>query len=106
MQDYLSSLLSKLALSRGKAGVSAAEMILTAGADWFNASYPGWKENADLLKEWVDANLRFLDEKFGDMRVSAVLHLDEDAPHFHVLIIPKAFTSYGKRKDGSSKGGY
>lgn len=100
LRDYSDSPLSKVPLAKGKLGIHAAELILTARADWFNRKFPGWKGDPDLLNEWADRQLRFLKDSFGNKCVSAVLHLDEDAPHLHVLVIPVAPTFYGRDKEG------
>ena len=64
----------------------AAELMLTAHADYFKGLTPAG------LQEWVDSNLAWLqaefDAKVRGRLVSAVLHLDEQAPHIHAVIVP------------------
>jgi len=80
-----------------KAGVKFCEGILTANKDYFNENYRGWQNNADLLKPWIDANLRFLrSEKVGIVK-SAILHLDEEAPHVHFVSVPVSDVILGNR---------
>lgn len=70
----------------------AAEIILTAGQDYFDHDFPNWRTNADALKPWLDAQLDFLksNEKSVGKTVSVTLHLDEAAPHLHVVTVPVA----------------
>lgn len=37
---------------------------------------------------WVDRNVRFLRDLFGDRLVSVVEHVDEEHPHIHAFILP------------------
>lgn len=70
----------------------AAEIILTAGRKYFDQQFPSWRSDPDTLKPWIDANLKFLQSSpdTTGKTVSAVLHLDEDAPHLHVVTVPIA----------------
>jgi hypothetical protein len=46
-------------------------------------------ENIGQLDEWVDENLRWLKDTFGEQNiVSAHLHLDEKTPHIHASVVP------------------
>ena len=70
-------------------GPVCAEMLLTAKAEWFDTKYPGWRQNPELLKPWVEAQLQFLVERYGERSLASVmLHLDEQAPHVHAFIVP------------------
>lgn len=72
--------------------IVAAEYILTAGKDYFDEDFPGWKSDSSVLQPWIDANLDFIRSKshiLGEP-VSAVLHLDEEAPHIHLATVPIA----------------
>lgn len=41
------------------------------------------------LDSWIDANLKWLRETFGDDNlVSCVLHMDEKIPHLHATVVP------------------
>lgn len=68
-----------------------AEMILTANHKYFDSISPGWKEGviSPALQTWIDENVKFLKSKYPGL-ASAVLHLDEQAPHIHAMIIPVA----------------
>lgn len=41
------------------------------------------------IDQWAEASLQYVKKKFGEENlVSAVLHLDEETPHMHFVIIP------------------
>lgn len=45
--------------------------------------------NDGRLDSWIDANLKWLKEIFGEENlVSCVLHMDEKTPHLHATIVP------------------
>ena len=45
--------------------------------------------NGGKLDSWIDANLKWLKETFGDDNlVSCVLHMDEKTPHLHATVVP------------------
>ena len=45
--------------------------------------------NGGRLDRWIDANLKWLRETFGNENlVSCVLHMDEKTPHLHATIVP------------------
>lgn len=46
---------------------------------------------------WVDRNVRFLRQLFGDQLVSIVEHVDEEHPHLHAYILPLADASCSAR---------
>lgn len=74
-----------------------ASGILTANKDYFDTEFAGWREDSSVLQPWIDANMRFLTS--GDVGIvkSAVLHLDEEAPHIHFLSVPVATVTRGNR---------
>ena len=86
--DALSVIQSVKAAKTG--GPVAAEGILTAGVDYFNDRYAGWREDSSVLQTWIDANVSFLQSGKVGTVTSAVLHLDEVAPHIHFVSIPIA----------------
>ncbi len=46
-------------------------------------------ERQGRLDDWISANLKWLNETFGeDNVVSCVLHMDEKTPHLHATIVP------------------
>lgn len=84
-----------------KNGVLATEMILSASAEYFNQGDAS--ERAARLDSWVSENRAWLVEQFGEMVVSADLHLDETTPHLHVVIahIPSGEYSFNQVFGGS-----
>jgi hypothetical protein len=74
----------------------AIDMIFTVNHKFFEELPPG-----DLDK-WIAANMEFLEENFGENIISAILHMDETAPHIHVLLSPKFYNEDRKRYELSS----
>lgn len=73
-----------------KNSVQAFEVLLSASPDYFRPEAPEvpgtW--DAARLEPWVDASQKWLREKYGSRLVSAVLHLDEETPHIHAVVVP------------------
>lgn len=73
-----------------KNAVLAVEMIMTASPEYFRPDHPEkagtWDESR--LRPWVAANMAWLNDRYGDRVVSAVLHLDEATPHIHAVMVP------------------
>ncbi len=68
--------------------VRAMEVVLTASPEWFKRDQDGQAEDVREGK-WVESNLNFLKEKFGEKNVvSFTLHQDETTPHIHAVVIP------------------
>lgn len=75
-----------------KNGVIARNLLLTASPQFFkNKSY-------GFVKKWINSNITFLQNHFGDNLRFAVVHLDETTPHIHALIVPKFENTRGKEK--------
>lgn len=66
-----------------KNGVLAREILMTAS--------PEWVKNADtgLMNDWINSNLEWLEEEFGDNLRHLVLHADETTLHLHGLVVPR-----------------
>jgi hypothetical protein len=80
------------------------QMVLSASPAFFRAEGRGPGEwDPDRLREWKGATLEWLRSEFGPDLVHVSLHLDEDTPHMHVLLVP----TYEKRarKPGKPKRG-
>ncbi len=76
--------------------VRAMEVILTASPEWFKRGQDGQAEDVRGGK-WVESNLDFLKEKFGEKNVvSFTLHQDETTPHIHAVIIPISQNDKGR----------
>lgn len=81
-----------------KNAVICVEQLLTASPEFFNkdpSTSHGY--NQQQLDQWVKANLDYIDKKWGDNCVNAVLHLDETTPHIHAFVVPM---DYSKKKEG------
>ena len=66
-----------------KNAVIALEVLLSASPDAFRE--PGFN-----LDDWVDAQAGYVAKRFGGRNIiSMVLHLDEETPHVHVIVIPE-----------------
>lgn len=74
-----------------KNGVLAVEMVLTAGADWFDA-------DPARAEAFTDRAIECLQDRYGDRLVSVDLHMDEAAPHVHAVIVPLETKAGGKVK--------
>ena len=67
-----------------KNAVLAVEYVLTASPEFFTEA------TKDERRKWAERSLKFVEEKHGAENVlSAVLHLDEKSPHWHILVVPK-----------------
>lgn len=72
------------------------DLVLSAGNGFY---YNLPKEEQEI---WVQENIKFLKENFGDNCIYACLHMDETTPHLHILIIPKFWNEEKKRYELSS----
>lgn len=78
--------------------VIAREIILSAGNGF-------WERLSDTDRQrWIDTNMKFLKDNFGDNCVYAVLHMDETTPHIHALIVPVFYNE--KRKIATLNNSY
>lgn len=71
--------------------VIANEMILTVNHKFFEKLLP------QDLEKWIQCNLDFLNENFGDNVISCVLHMDETCPHLHILLSARFYNEDRKR---------
>ncbi len=72
----------------------AAEFVATAAKEYFDKDFTGWREHPEVLKKWIDANMDYIEtnkEKIG-VAVSCILHMDEGAPHLHIVTVPLSET--------------
>ena len=88
-------------------GPFAAQIILTANMDYFDEKYVGWRDAPTLLTPWIEANKQYIIKKFGLRSIANMtLHLDEEAPHIHVTLVPifdREFKMNRKQADGQIK---
>lgn len=73
-----------------KNAVLAVEGILSASPEYFR---PGKAHEAGAydpmrLEDWAEVSRQWLERKYGDRVVSAVLHLDEATPHIQFVLVP------------------
>ena len=60
--------------------------------------------NDGKLDYWIDANLKWLKETFGNENlVSCVLHMDEKTPHLHATVVPVVTDERIRRKREGEK---
>lgn len=82
------------------------QMVLSASPGYFRAPGQGrgqWDQ--EKLKAWLDATMAWLRREYGADLIHASLHLDEDTPHIHALIVPtyrKAKRMPGRMKRGET----
>jgi hypothetical protein len=65
------------------------EMLLTASKEYFD------NISKEEFLSWVYTNVKWLVDKFKDMVLYAILHLDETSPHIHAFISPKRWLERG-----------
>ena len=65
-----------------KDSVVAREIILSAGNGFTDNMLP------QDIERWLDANVKFIKDNFGDNCVYAVAHFDEQTLHVHLLLVP------------------
>ena len=60
--------------------------------------------NGGRLNSWIDANLKWLKDTFGEENlVSCVLHMDEKTPHLHATVVPIVTGERVRRKREGEK---
>lgn len=75
-----------------KDGTLAFEMMCTAHQNFFKDKSP------EFIDRWAQATTDFAIKRFGKKAVvQSFLHLDEEAPHVHLTIVPLAKTSHTNR---------
>lgn len=74
--------------------------LLTAVASYplLSAQVLEGSKDRQAYQDWVELNLRWLQEMFGDRLVSVVEHMDEEHPHLHAFILPIGDTSCSARQ--------
>lgn len=65
------------------------QIVISASPDFFRGDGQGPGEwDQEKLKAWKDATLAWLREEYGRDLAHVSLHLDEDTPHMHILLVP------------------
>lgn len=83
------------------------QMVLSASPEFFRdpGQGPGqW--NKRRMREWGQRTFDWLREEYGADLVHASIHLDEDTPHIHALVVPtydKKPRKPGRRKRGETE---
>ena len=82
---------------RNRDTVLCREIVLSASPSYFR---PG-RENMggvfelDRVKVWATASLAWAKRQWPDQLASMVLHLDEQTPHLHLLVVPRVKSATG-----------
>jgi hypothetical protein len=76
---------------RNRDTVLCREVVLSAGPSFFRQGreHLGGVFDPPKLKAWVAASLAWARRQWPDQLASAVLHLDEQTPHLHLLVVPR-----------------
>lgn len=65
------------------------QTVISASPAYFRDEDQGVGEwNQVRLKKWLDATMEWLRKEYGADLAHVALHLDEDTPHIHILIVP------------------
>lgn len=82
------------------------QLVLSASPAFFRPRGQGLGQyDQCLLDQWQNATLTWLQDEYGVDLVHASIHLDEDTPHIHALVVPtyrKAARRPGKMKRGET----
>lgn len=76
---------------RNKDTVLCREVVLSASPNFFRPGreHIGGIFDPTRLKAWTAASLAWVRRQWPDQLASAVLHLDEQTPHLHLMIVPR-----------------
>lgn len=69
------------------------EVVMTAHQDFFSGKRREFGDKFhEFLRAWTDANIRWAKQYFDSREkgivANAVLHLDEQSPHIHMIVVP------------------
>lgn len=69
---------------------NCAEMLATADRAYFDEISPGWEDGnvSPALKKWIKETMAWVDKTYPGQVAAANLHLDEQAPHLHIFLVP------------------
>lgn len=65
------------------------QIVISASPEFFRddpSEVGTW--NKEKLRRWKQSTLAWLKKEYGDDLAHVALHLDEDTPHMHVLVVP------------------
>ena len=76
---------------RNRDTVLCREIVLSASPSYFRPGreHIGGAHEPDRVKAWTMASLAWAKRQWPDQLASVVLHLDEQTPHLHLLVIPR-----------------
>jgi len=85
---------------RNRDTVLCREIVLSASPSYFRPGreHIGGAYEPDKVKAWTVASLAWAKRKWPYQLASAVLHLDEQTPHLHLLVVPRVKTATGAWK--------
>ncbi len=65
------------------------ELVFSASPDFFTS---------DNTQQWIDDNIKYLQETYDTDLIAYSVHLDEQTPHIHAYIMPTLYKEKTKRK--------
>lgn len=76
---------------RNRDTVLCREIVLSASPTYFRPGreHIGGVFEPDKVKAWTVASLAWAKRQWPDQLASAILHLDEQTPHLHLLVVPR-----------------
>ncbi len=85
---------------RNRDTVLCREIVLSASPSYFRPGREsmGGVFEPDKVKAWTVASLAWAKRQWPDQLASAVLHLDEQTPHLHLLVVPRVKSATGAWK--------
>ena len=85
---------------RNRDTVLCREIVLSASPSYFRPGreHIGGAYEPDKVKAWTVASLAWAKRQWPDQLASAILHLDEQTPHLHLLVVPRVKSATGARK--------
>src|ERR1035437_1490924 len=85
---------------RNRDTVLCREIVLSASPSYFRPGreHIGGAYEPDKVKVWTVASLAWAKRQWLDQLASVVLHLDEQTPHLHLLVVPRVKMATGAWK--------
>ena len=82
---------------RNRDTVLCREIVLSASPSYFRPGREsmGGVFELDKVKAWAAASLAWAKRLWPDQLASAVLHIDEQTPHMHLLVVPRVKAGAG-----------
>ena len=75
------------------------EIMLSASPTYFRDNPLDYgKFDEKKMQAWLDANIKFLQKKYGENLLTVDVHLDEMTPHLHATMTPIATKQKAKRR--------